>query len=236
MIWLILFIVISAFIIALTVIPIVRDVKLFKYGQVGKGSVVNVSSYFDMSKKERCRINVQYNADNRIYSHTFSLYKEECILKTGDNVTLLYDVKNPKNAHISADSDSCSRHFQRLIIMMTVIAVLTIGLRSLLLYFNSSNNSSLVSIIAFSVVALITLAVLAIYIYIRVELLKSRNIVVGEIADKIDRKDSSTYKVKYSINGCFFTFLFNSNDDIDIGTEVRISYLAYAPFISRIAK
>ena len=42
---------ISAFIIVLTIIPIVRDVKIFKYGQVGKGSVVNVSSYFDMSKK-----------------------------------------------------------------------------------------------------------------------------------------------------------------------------------------
>lgn len=232
----ILFIVISAFIIVLTVIPIVRDVKIFKCGKVGKGSVVNVSSYSDMSKKERCRINVQYDADNRTHSHTFSLYKEECILKTGDSVTLLYDVKNPKNAHISADSDSCSRHFQRLIIMMAVTAVLTIGLRSLLLYFNSSNNSSLVSIIAFSLVALITLAVLAIYIYICVKLLKSRNIVVGEIADRTDRKGFSTYKVRYSINECFFTLLFNSNDDIDIGTEMRISYFANAPFISQIAK
>jgi len=227
---------ISAFIIVLTIIPIVRDVKIFKYGQVGKGSVVNVSSYFDMSKKERCRINVQYDADNRTHSHTFSLYKEECVLKTGDNITLLYDVKNPKNAHISADSDSCSRHFQRLIIVMAVTAVLTIGLRSLLLYFNSSNNSSLVSIIAFSMVALTTLEVLAIYIYIHVKLLKSRNIVVGQIADKIDKKDFSTYKVKYNINGCFFTFLFNSNDSIEIGANVQVAYLENAPYISHIIK
>lgn len=236
MIWLILFIIISSLAIALAIIPIARDVKAFKYGQVGEGVVVNISSYFDMSKKERNRINVQYDADNRNYTHTFSLYREECTLKTGDKVTLLYNVKNPKNAHISADSDSFSHHFQRLIIILAVIAVLIIGLRSLLMYFDSTNNSSLISIIAFSVVALITLAVLAIYIYIRVKLLNSGNIVVGEIVDKIDKKGSSTYRVKYSINRFLFTFLFNSNDSLEIGANVQVAYLENAPFISHIIK
>ena len=234
--WLILFIIISALVTILTIIPIVRDLKVFKRGREGIGTVVNISSFYDMSKKEISRISVEYGINNQTHSQTFNLAKEESNLKTGDKVALLYDLKNPKNAHISADYSSCSWHFQKLIIMMMLTAILTIGLRSILLYFNSANNSSLLSIVSLGMVFLITIIILIIYIYIHIQLLKSRNTIVGEIIGKIDRKNSSTYKVKYSINKCFFMLLFNSNDNMEIGDKIKVSYLVNAPFIAHITK
>lgn len=220
----------------LVVIPIVRECYIFKRGHEGTGLVVNISSFKDMNKNEKYMISVKYDVDGQTYSKTFNLKKEECELKIGDTVTLLYDFKNPQNAHISADSSSCFRHFQRLIIMMTVIAVSMIGLRSILLYFSSANNSSLLSLISLAMIALIILIILGIYIAINARLSHLKNIIDGEIIDKIDNKDTLTYKVKYKVRGCFFTYLCNSKDDMEIGTKIKVTYLENIPFIARIAK
>lgn len=235
MVWLIIFIFISIFVIILASIPIVRKFNIFKHGHEGTGTVVDVSSFHDMNSKGRYRVNVEYDVDGMTYSQSFSMEEEECKLKKGDCVPLLYDLKRPKNAHISVDSSSCFSYFQRLIITMTAIAVLAIGMRSILVYLSPANNSSLISLIAFFIAALILLMVLGIYMSIHVILSKSQNIIDGEVINRIGKKNEFTYKVKYNVNGCLFTFLYNSKDNMEIGTIVNLTYLEHIPFIAHIA-
>ena len=214
MVWIIIYAFISVLVIVFTAIPIVRERNLFKHGHMGMSTVVNVTSVHDMNKNKQHRIEVKYDVDGHTYSHLFTLKEKECTLQKGDSIQVLYDLKKPRHSHISVDSGSCFLHFQRLIITMTVIAVLAIGLRSVLIYLNQAINSYLVSLILLCFTALIILIVLGIYMSIHVLLSKSKNIIDGKVIERIEHKNEFTYNVKYTVNNCLFTFLFNSKDEM----------------------
>ncbi len=235
MIWLIIFTIISAFITIFTLKPIVCKYLIFKRGYLVTGSVVDMTLFKSINSKEKYRISIKYDVNDHMYSQSFKLNKKECTLKIGDSVALLYDLKNPKRSHISVDSDSCFFHFQKFLMTMTVIALLTIGLRSILLYINVDNYHSLLSIFPLAMVAVIFLAILSIHITIYTRISKLRNVINGEVIEKINNKDIITYKVKYNVKNCIFTFLYNSKEDIELGTIVKISYLESLPFIACIA-
>ena len=212
MIGMIVYILISLVAIIYVASPIAYKHKVFKYGQNGFGNVVSISPFLDFNKKERYKIEVRYDVNNRTFKHTFSLRKNDCQLKNGDIVCLIYDTNSPENAHISADTDSLYTCFQRLIITLTSVVIFAIALKNVLIYFSPLKQ------------------------HINAQLSRSKNDIEGEVIDKIVHKSGNTYRVRYTAKNCDFTLLCNLKDEIDIGSVIKVTYLDCMPFISRITK
>ena len=73
-----------------------------------------------------------------------------------------------------------------------------------------------------------------IYAYLQVQITKSKNTAIGEVIDKIEYKNVTTYKIKYMAKDCVFMLIYNSTDQMEIGAKVSVKYIEYLPFISRI--
>ncbi len=236
MIGMIVYILISLVAIIYVASPIAYKHKVFKYGQNGFGNVVSISPFLDFNKKERYKIEVRYDVNNRTFKHTFSLRKNDCQLKNGDIVCLIYDTNSPENAHISADTDSLYTCFQRLIITLTSVVIFAIALKNVLIYFSPLKQHSIISFMSLGYAALVFLCVIVLYAYINAQLSRSKNDIEGEVIDKIVHKSGNTYRVRYTAKNCDFTLLCNLKDEIDIGSVIKVTYLDCMPFISRITK
>ena len=66
-----------------------------------------------------------------------------------------------------------------------------------------------------------------IYAYLQVQITKSKNTAIGEVIDKIEYKNVTTYKIKYMAKDCVFMLIYNSTDQMEIGAKVSVKYIEY---------
>lgn len=236
MILMIIYILICTLAIIFLALPIVQECHLFKHGHKNEGSVVSIVPFLDINKKEVRKVKISYSVENQTYLKSFKLKDEKLLLNSGDSVSILYDLKKPKNAHISVDTISLFSRFQRLILTMTAMIILSIGLRSILINLSSAKEALIISLFSLCYAALMFLIIAAIYAYIHIQTSKLKFVANGKIIDKIERKKEFTYNVEYNVNDCTFTFLYNSKEHLEIGDTIKLAYLEHFPFISRPVK
>lgn len=218
-------------------VPLIKKNNIFKHNKLANGTVNNICPYLNINKKEMCRIQVRYNVNNKEYSKFFQLKKNECYLNIGDSVTVLYNIKCPQNAHISDDYYSGMHCFKKFILILTIMAILSLCLRSILLYLYPAQMKNVISIFTFSLFAVITIIILGTFALVNLKLQKSQNLVKGKILEKNHIKNQVTYKIIYKVENCSFSILYTTNEDsLEIGNEVDICYLSNAPFLARIVQ
>jgi len=218
-------------------VPLIRKINVFKRKQLINGVVNNVCSYLNINKKEMCKIQVCYNVNNKEYSKNFQLKKNECCLNIGDSITVLYNIDCPQSAHISDDYYSGMNCFKKYILILTIMAILSLGLRSILLYLYPAQMKTIISIFTFSLFAVITIIVLGTFALVNFKLQKSQNLVKGKILEKNHIKNQVTYKIIYIVENCSFNILYTTNEDsLEIGNKIDICYLSNAPFLARVVQ
>ena len=119
---------------------------------------------------------------------------------------------------------------------MTAITVFAIALRSAFMYLSPIENHRIISIISISYAIFVFMIIISIYAYIQIQKSKSKNTAIGEVIDKIEYKNETTYKIKYIAKDCVFMLICNSTDHMEIGAKVSVKYIEFLPFISRIIK
>lgn len=232
----IIYILICTLVIMLTALPIVRESRLFKYGHKTNGTIIDIISFLDINKKESHKVKTSYSIENKTYCKDFTLKDKDLTLSRGDTVSVLYDLNNPKTAHISVDDSSLLSRFKRLILTMTATIVLSICLRSILINLCSDNESFSISLLSLCYAAMIFIIIISIYAYIQIKTAKADVVENGIIIDKIEHKNEFTYKIKYNVTDCVFTFLYNPGENLEIGDVVKVAYLGKMPFISKAVK
>lgn len=236
MISVIIYILVSVTVIVIASMPIINIINVFKSGQVESAKVVAITPFIGINKNEQYKIEVVYEVNGHSFTQLFFLKKTECRLKIGDSVTVIYEANNPRNAHISADTDSSYFHFRKLVIAMTAVIVFAIASKNIFVFFSKPEKQSIITFMLLGYAAVVFLSVLAIYIYISIQLSRSMNTIEGIVVNGVEHKNGRTYKVRYTAKNCDFTLLCNSKSDISIGSIVKVTFLDNMPFISRIAK
>ena len=232
----IIYILMCTLIILLTALPMIRESRLFKYGHRTNGTIIDIISFLDINKKESRKVKTSYSIESKTYFKDFTLKHKDLNLSRGDTVSILYDLTNPKTAHISVDDSSLFSRFKRLILTMTATIVLSICLRSILINLCSDDESFVISLLLLCYAAMIFIIIISIYAYIYIKTAKSDVVENGIIIDKIEHKNEFTYRIKYNVTDCVFTFLYNSEEDLEIGNVVKVAYLKNMPFISKAVK
>lgn len=107
----IIYILMCTLVIMLTAFPIVRASHLFKYGHKTNGTIIDIISSLDINKNESHKVKTNYSIESKTYCKDFTLKHKDLTLSRGDTVTVLYDLNNPKTAHISVDDSSLLSRF-----------------------------------------------------------------------------------------------------------------------------
>lgn len=208
--------------------------RVFRHGNKTIGIITKIIHYQSWAGTKMCKLLIEYEVNNKQFTNIVSMPSNDCSSKLDENVDIIFENGAPNNAHASIDYNSGLKAYHKIIYTLTGIAISMIALRSILMYTCPANDAPLISLITFSVLCIAILTLLGLFGSSYVSLSRKRYIVSGEVKEKVESKNKTTYKIIYCVNGFSFIFLktMDKQNGINKGDIVTVSYLHNKPFIA----